>query len=132
MGYYTLRANDSIYRLAVWFYYNYTLWPLIYYTNENIIGDNPFILTPGKKIFIPKARSGEATHKASQDDNGQSLSLRYYGIDYYHLRIDAYNNYPIRYEEGFIYKIPPLTPKIELDAAKELREKIHVEFDRSN
>ena len=130
MGYYTLRIGDSIYRLAVWFYYDYNLWPLIYYTNEDIIGADPFSLPVGKKIFVPNALFEEINHKAGKNDTGLNLSRKFYGIEHYHLKIDAYNNYPIRYQEGLIYRIPPLISKIELDAAFELREKIHVEFDQ--
>ena len=132
MGHYTLREGDSIYRLAVWFYYDYLLWPLIYYTNQNIIGSSPFILPTGKKIFIPSPPFEEKNHTATKNDTAQAMSFKYYGIDYYHLKIDSYNKYPIHYQEGLIYKIPALISKIELEASGDLRRGIHVEFDRSS
>ena len=130
MGNYTIRQNESIYRLAALFYYNYTLWPLIYYTNENVIGNDPFSLKEGLKIFIPKPLVNTAHHIAKAGESAQSLSEKYYGIEYYHIRIDKENDFPIRYSPGIEYRIPSILTQIELDAATEQRRNLHVEFDR--
>jgi len=49
--FYTVRAGDTLYKIAMQFY-NYPDWPRIYNANTGTIA-NPDVLTPGTTILIP-------------------------------------------------------------------------------
>ncbi|MCL2154037.1 MAG: LysM peptidoglycan-binding domain-containing protein [Leptospirales bacterium] len=127
---YTVKSGDTIFKLAVLFYYNWDLWPLIYYYNEDIIGDDPLQLQHGITLDIPVPFVTDVTHIGIEGDTSIKLSKKYYGISHYHREIEEANNWPDEIIAGNSYKIPALCSKIEIDAVAELRRDTHVEFNR--
>lgn len=127
---YTVKSGDTIFKLAVLFYYNWDLWPFLYYHNEDTIGDDPMLLKTSITLDVPIPFLTDITHIAKDGDTPISLSKMYYGISYYHRLIEETNNWPDVIIPGNSYKIPALCSKIEIDASEELRRDTHVEFDR--
>jgi nucleoid-associated protein YgaU len=127
---YTVRAGDTIFKLAVLFYYNWDKWPFLYYANEKVIGDDPMILTTGITLEVSVPLMNDEIHIAVNGDTSISLSIKYYGIPYYYRLIEEANNWPAELIIGNSYKIPLLCNRIEYDAAADLRRELHVEFDR--
>ncbi len=127
---YTVKQGDTIYTLAVLFYYSWELWPFLYYTNVDLIGDDPMTLVPGTTLEVPEPLMVEKLHLAVEGDTSISLSKKYYGVAYYYRIIEEANDWPAELTVGNNYKIPALCSKIEYDAAADLRREIHVEFDK--
>jgi nucleoid-associated protein YgaU len=127
---YTVRSGETILTLAVLFYYNWDKWPLLYFSNEEIIGDDPMILSPGITLEVPVPLMNDEVHIVISGDTSISLSNKYYGIPYYYRLIEEANDWPAELTVGNSYKIPLLCSRIEYDAAADLRRELHVEFDR--
>lgn len=127
---YSVRKGDTIFTLAVLYFYNWDMWPLIYYYNIDIIGDDPFTLETGITLTIPEPKLIDTMHIAAEGDTSISLSNLYYGIPYYHRLIEEANNWPADLTAGYSYKIPALCSRMEYDAATDLRRKLNVEFDK--
>ena len=50
---YRVKYGVDLWLLAAWYYGSPYLWDVIYYANQEIIGDDPEALTPGMEIEIP-------------------------------------------------------------------------------
>ncbi len=130
MRYYTTRAGDTLLRLAVLFYFRHDLFEYLYLHNRKAIGEDIFTLAPNTKLQIPVPLTADVPHLAVAGDTSRSLSEKYYGIPDLYARIDAANNWPPTIVAGTTYLVPALVSVSEYAAAAELREEIHVEFDR--
>ncbi|HNX59622.1 MAG TPA: hypothetical protein PKK43_11025 [Spirochaetota bacterium] len=130
MKYYTTRNGDSIYRLAVIFYFRAELWTLMYFPNIDTIGNDPHQLSVGLKLLIPDPPVEIQKHIAVDGDSSLTLSKKYYGVMQFYRFIDEENDCPPSLIPGNTYIIPALVSQVELDAARDLRREISVEFDR--
>ncbi len=124
MKLYTVRSNDTIFRISVFFFYRHDLWPLIYFFNEKEIGKEPLILQTNSRLKIPDVITYERYHTAVAGDNSVRLAEKYYGVKYYYRIIDEANGYPPVLKEGIEYKIPPLCEELYIKAADDLRREI--------
>ena len=52
-SYYTVQADDTLSSIAQQYYGTSSRWQDIYIANSQVIGENPAVLPPGKKLFIP-------------------------------------------------------------------------------
>jgi nucleoid-associated protein YgaU len=127
---YTTRKEDTIHRLSVLFFYRWDLWPLIYYTNKDVIGDDPLFITAGLTIKVPEPPVTDQEHVAVAGDTSMTLAQKYYGVRELFRTIDEANDCPPYLVSGKRYKIPALVDQIDIDAAKELRRETGVEFDK--
>lgn len=130
MRQYTTRAGDTLLRLAVLFYFRHDLFEYLYLHNRKAIGEDIFTLTPNTKLQIPVPLTADVPHLAVAGETSRSLSEKYYGVPELYARIDGANNWPPIIVAGTTYVIPALVSVSEYAAATELREEIHVEFDR--
>lgn len=130
MRYYTSRSGDTLLRIAVLFYFRHDLFEYLYLHNRKAIGDNMFVLAVNTKLAIPEPLAQELQHTAQAGETSKTLSSRYYGVSELYATIDAANNWPPALEAGQTYIVPPLVSQLELDAAKEAREQLSVQFDR--
>ncbi|TAL31592.1 MAG: hypothetical protein EPN93_17505 [Spirochaetes bacterium] len=129
MKYYTTRSDDTIYRLAVLFYYRWDLWPLLYYPNEGALGIDPFTIASGIRIMVPEPLLTDELHGAVEGDTTYTLAESYYGLWWFYRLIEEANAWPILLKAGEIYRIPALCSQMEYDAAAEMRKALHVELD---
>ena len=127
---YTTRAGDTILRLAVLFYFRHDLFEYLYLHNRKVIGGDIYTLAPNTKLQIPEPLTADVPYLAVAGDTSRSLSEKYYGVPELYARIDGANDWPPTIVPGVTYRIPALVSVSEYAAAAELREEIHVEFDR--
>ncbi len=127
---YTTRHGDTIYRLAVIFYFRWDLWPLLYYPNQDTLGADPFVLSPGIRMVVPKPLLTDVLHEAAAGDTSYALAERYYGTWWFYRLIDQAAGWPAVLKPGERYRVPALCSQMEYDAADELRRSLHVEFDK--
>ncbi len=50
---YTVKAGDSLWKIAEAFYKDGNAWPKIYNANKDVIGPNPSLIRPGQVLKIP-------------------------------------------------------------------------------
>jgi nucleoid-associated protein YgaU len=60
---YRVKGGVDIYLLAQWFYGDPNLWNVIYYANEELIGDDPEAIVPGMYLEIPQLETGDQTYR---------------------------------------------------------------------
>lgn len=130
MRQYTSRDGDTLLRLAVVFYFRHDMFEYLYLHNRKAIGEDIFTLVPNTKLQIPEPLTSDVQHLAVSGDTSRSLAEKYYGLPEFYARIDAANDWPPALVPGNTYVVPALVSVSEYAAAKELREEIHVEFDR--
>ncbi len=59
--YHKVAPGETLVFLAEWYYGGGHLWEVIYYENEELIGDDPETVEPGTKLFIPALLAEDAT-----------------------------------------------------------------------
>lgn len=50
---YTVQSGDSLSKISQRFYGNMNAYPKIYYSNLRTVGQNPSLIHPGQKLYIP-------------------------------------------------------------------------------
>ncbi|MBN2522871.1 MAG: hypothetical protein JXB24_06330 [Bacteroidales bacterium] len=124
---YTTKHGDTIIKIATWFYFNWELWPLIYYSNEEILPDPLVIPVPVKLVVpFPEALTVEQNHIAIDGDTSLTLSKKYYGVKWYYKAIDKANDFPDKYVVGTEYTIPALCDQVEIAAADDVRAELGI------
>ena len=53
-----VKTGTDLWLLAGWYYGNPHLWDVIYFENQDIIGDDPDNVFPGMTLNIPNIESG--------------------------------------------------------------------------
>ena len=76
---YTIKDGDTLSGIAGVEYGDVHMWPLIYKSNEGVLGDNPDFITPGTEIVIPN----KAEFKNISDSELESIYMKsnYYGVE---------------------------------------------------
>jgi|GEM_PF-3814809 len=119
IGYYRVKAEDHIFKIAVKYYYHYWLWKVIYACNRELI-DDPFNLVPGTNLAIYELSSGDEEHTVSEGDTYQSISESYYGTNAFFVNVMKANDNQLL-AEGDTITVPALVKARELKLAEEIR-----------
>ncbi|MDH7554081.1 MAG: hypothetical protein QHH74_10515 [Spirochaetota bacterium] len=117
---YTTKASDTIYKIAIRYYYVWYLWRIIYDPNKDILGENPYYIPPGKTIHIVGLNTEPIIHTVESGDTYQHLSKSYYGSSLFFIDIAIENNYK-HLIPGDSCIIPALVSKEHLTKAEKLR-----------
>ncbi len=87
-----LKPNDTLQRLAAYYYGNWTLWYLILEANPHLKKYSINEYPSGIKINLPDILVQELTHIVSKNDSYESISLKYFGTEIFSEKIKSFNN----------------------------------------
>lgn len=119
-----VRENDTLQRIAAFYWGDWTLWPLLQDSNAHLIQTIGFDWTEKLKEGIPlKIRmdllSSDIEHTVSEMDSYESLSLLYYFTEHFSERIRNQNERKVlRYLIGNRITIPALVDRRTFQTAK--------------
>lgn len=74
---YVVKPDDTLQRIAAYYYADWTLWKWIYGVNNL----NNYNLQAGSVIKIPYPITEDNIHKVKEKDRYESISLQYYGTE---------------------------------------------------
>ncbi|QOI43472.1 phage tail protein [Leptospira interrogans serovar Canicola] len=120
-----VKENDTLQRIAAFYWGDWTLWPLLRDLNSHLIQKIGFDWSEKLKEGIPlKIRmdllSSDIEHTVIETDSYESLSLLYYFTEHFSERIRNQNERKIlRYLIGSRITIPALVDRRSFQAAKE-------------
>ncbi|KAA1289076.1 phage tail protein [Leptospira interrogans serovar Geyaweera] len=120
-----VKENDTLQRIAAFYWGDWTLWPLLQDFNSHLIQKIGFDWSEKLKEGIPlKTRmdllSSDIEHTVIETDSYESLSLLYYFTEHFSERIRNQNERKIlRYLIGSRITIPALVDRRAFQAAKE-------------
>ncbi|EKO25240.1 hypothetical protein [Leptospira interrogans] len=120
-----VKENDTLQRIAAFYWGDWTLWPLLRDLNSHLIQKIGFDWSEKLKEGIPlKIRmdllSSDIEHTVIETDSYESLSLLYYFTEHFSERIRNNNERKIlRYLIGSRITIPALVDRRSFQAAKE-------------
>ncbi|TGM88490.1 phage tail protein [Leptospira licerasiae] len=120
-----VRENDTLQRIAAFYWGDWTVWPLIRDSNTHLYRIIGFDWTDKLKEGIPlririDIPTSDIDHTVLEGDTYESLSLLYYFSEHFSERIRIGNERKIlRYEIGNKINIPALVDRRTFQAAKE-------------
>ncbi|EMF43514.1 hypothetical protein LEP1GSC067_1198 [Leptospira interrogans serovar Lora str. TE 1992] len=120
-----VKENDTLQRIAAFYWGDWTLWPLLQDSNSHLtqkIGfDWPEKLKEGMALKVPTSLpTSDLEHTVAKSDSYESLSLFYYSTEHFSERIRNQNERKIlRYLIGSRITIPALVDRRSFQAAKE-------------
>ena len=118
---YVSRVDDTLPRIAAYWYGPWELYYLIFEHNRDLLGTVAG-LVPGMLLDIPAPRTTETTHIIQSGDSVESLALKYYDSEHFAGIISATNGSRVIYESiGEEWTIPALVSQAELDGAERRR-----------
>lgn len=86
-----IKTDDTLQRLAAFYYGDWTLYTLIREANLDLIPDE-FSLIAGNRIKIPTPTFEDAVHVISVNDTYQSISLLYFETEHFAERLRMAND----------------------------------------
>lgn len=121
---YITRQGDSLYRIATWFYFRWDMYYLVWLANRQKIGENPHNLAVGLELTIHRVFTEEKTHVANASEKLTDIAKQYYGYrEFWHM-LAKENKITRELSNGQKLVVPPLVNQLEIDAAKEVRERL--------
>jgi nucleoid-associated protein YgaU len=85
---YVVRSGDTLSTIALRYYGNGNLWPLVYEANRRTIGGNPDVIRPQQQLTIPQRTSGQPqpqpqpgkrTYTVKRGDSLREIAQQFYG-----------------------------------------------------
>ncbi|EKP13466.1 LysM peptidoglycan-binding domain-containing protein [Leptospira borgpetersenii] len=119
-----VRENDTLQRIAAFYWGDWTLWPLLRDVNSHLIQTIGFNWSEKLKEGIPlKIRmdllSSDIEHTVTEGDSYESLSFLYYFTEHFSERIRNQNERKVlRYLIGSRIAIPALVDRRTFQTAK--------------
>lgn len=120
-----VRENDTLQRIAAFYWGDWTIWPLIRDTNSHLNRKLGFDWSNNLKEGLPlrirmDIPTSDIDHTVAEEDSYESLSLSYYFTEHFIERIRNGNERKIlRYEIGNKITIPALVDRRIFQTVKE-------------
>ena len=117
---YITNWSDTIYKIAVKFYFKWHLWMIIYDYNKESLGDDPYNIPASGSVKIIGLNTESIKHIISEGDTYHNLSMSYFGTERHFFDIGRANGYK-HLIAGESITIPALITAKDLYNARRIR-----------